>query len=195
MCDLYGWVWLWSTEADVSYYLQWLSFVLLLKEELYWLSVSIAVKKHHDQGNSYKGQHLIGATLQVQRFSPLSSRWENGSIQAGMAQAELRVLRLHSKAASGRLTSRQLGWGSYAYTHSDTPIPTRSHLFQQGHTSRCCHSLVQGYINHHNVYHLIFMYVIQKYFWKIFILSIYCYIVHILQVSWHKVICRFLGQI
>jgi hypothetical protein len=40
------------------------------------LGVSIAVKKHHDQGNSYKGQHLIGATLQVQRFSPLSSKLE-----------------------------------------------------------------------------------------------------------------------
>ena len=34
---------------------------------------------------------------------------EHGSIQAGMAQAELRVLRLHPKAATGRLTSRQLG--------------------------------------------------------------------------------------
>ena len=33
----------------------------------------------------------------------------HGSIQAGMVQAELRVLHLHPKAASGRLTSRQLG--------------------------------------------------------------------------------------
>jgi hypothetical protein len=106
------------------------------------------VNRHHDQGKSYKKQHLIGAGLQVQRFSPLSSRWEHGSIQAGMAQEELRVLCLHPKAASGRLTSRQLGWGSYTHTHSDTPIPTRSHLFQQGH--RWCHSLVQGYTNHHS---------------------------------------------
>jgi len=29
-----------------------------------------AVKRHHDQGKSYKG-HLIGTGLQVQRFSPL----------------------------------------------------------------------------------------------------------------------------
>ena len=56
-----------------------------------------------------KKQHSIGAGLQVQRFSPLLSRWEDGSIQAGMAQEELRVLCLHPKAASGRLTSRQLG--------------------------------------------------------------------------------------
>jgi hypothetical protein len=55
-----------------------------------------------------KKQHLIGAGLQVQR-SPLLSRWEHGSIQAGMVQEELRVLCLHPKAASGKLTTRQLG--------------------------------------------------------------------------------------
>jgi hypothetical protein len=54
----------------------------------------------------------IGAGLQVQRFSLLSSRWEHGSIQAGMVQAELRVQHLYLKAASGRLASRQLDWGS-----------------------------------------------------------------------------------
>jgi hypothetical protein len=68
-----------------------------------------AVNRHHDQGKSYKKQHLIGDGLQVQGFSPLSSRWEHGNIQAGMAQVELKVLHLHPKAASGRLTSRQLG--------------------------------------------------------------------------------------
>jgi hypothetical protein len=56
-----------------------------------------------------QGQHLIGAGLQVQRFSPLSSRQETGSVQAGMVQAELRVLHLHLKAASRILMSRQLG--------------------------------------------------------------------------------------
>jgi hypothetical protein len=55
-----------------------------------------------------KKQHLIGAGLQIQRFSPLSPTWEHGNIQAAMVQEELRVLRLHPKAASGRLTSRQL---------------------------------------------------------------------------------------
>jgi hypothetical protein len=33
-----------------------------------------AVNRHHGQGNSYEGQYLIGAGLQVQRFSPLLSR-------------------------------------------------------------------------------------------------------------------------
>jgi hypothetical protein len=67
------------------------------------------VNKHHDQGKSYKEQHLIGAGLQVQRFSPLSSSREHGSIQAGMVQEELRVLHLHLKAASRILASRQVG--------------------------------------------------------------------------------------
>jgi hypothetical protein len=51
------------------------------------------------------------AGLQVQRFSPLSSRREHGSIQAGMAQEELRVLLLHLKVARRRLASSQLGGG------------------------------------------------------------------------------------
>jgi hypothetical protein len=43
-----------------------------------------------------KKQHLIGAGLQVQRFSPLSSRWEDGSIQAGMAHYPKIVKKLFS---------------------------------------------------------------------------------------------------
>jgi hypothetical protein len=35
--------------------------------------ISIAVKRHHDRANSYKGKHLIGAGLQFQRVSPLAS--------------------------------------------------------------------------------------------------------------------------
>jgi hypothetical protein len=66
------------------------------------------VNRHHDQGKSYKG-HLVGAGLQVQRFSPSSSRCEYGSIQAGMVQEELRVLHFHLEAASRILASRQLG--------------------------------------------------------------------------------------
>ncbi|KAL6037402.1 hypothetical protein STEG23_003590 [Scotinomys teguina] len=30
---------------------------------------SVAVKRHHDQGNSYERKHLIGAGLQFQRIS------------------------------------------------------------------------------------------------------------------------------
>ena len=42
----------------------------------FYLRVSIAAKRHHDQGNSYKEQHLIEAGLKIQNFSPLSSWWE-----------------------------------------------------------------------------------------------------------------------
>jgi hypothetical protein len=49
------------------------------------------VNIHHDQGKSYKGQHLFGAELQVQRFSPLLSMWEHGIFQAGMGLEKLRV--------------------------------------------------------------------------------------------------------
>jgi len=68
------------------------------------------VNRHHDQCKFYKGEHLIGADLQVQRFSPSSSRWEHGSIQAGMVQEELRVLHLHLKEARNTLNiPRELG--------------------------------------------------------------------------------------
>jgi hypothetical protein len=52
------------------------------------------------------------AGLQVQRFSPVSSRWEHGSIQAGMGLEELRVPPLVLKAARRSLASWQLGRGS-----------------------------------------------------------------------------------
>jgi hypothetical protein len=45
------------------------------------IKVSIAVMKYYDQANSYKGKHLIGAGLQFQRFSLLSS-WQEGSMAA-----------------------------------------------------------------------------------------------------------------
>jgi len=47
------------------------------------------MNRHHDQCGFYKAQHLIGVGSQVQRFSPLSSRREHGSIQAGLVQEEL----------------------------------------------------------------------------------------------------------
>jgi hypothetical protein len=57
-----------------------------------------------------KATLIVWVGSQVQRFSPLSSRWEQGgNIQAGMVQEELRVLHFHLKAARRRLTSRQLG--------------------------------------------------------------------------------------
>jgi hypothetical protein len=51
-------------------------FFIQLEHINHCLRVSITVNRHHDQSNSYKGHHLIGASLQVQRYSPLSSRQE-----------------------------------------------------------------------------------------------------------------------
>jgi hypothetical protein len=42
----------------------------------------IAVKGYHDQGNTYQCKHLIGAGLQLQRFSPLSS-WQEAWQRTG----------------------------------------------------------------------------------------------------------------
>ena len=76
--------------------------------------VSIALKRHHDQGNSYKGQHLIGADLQVQRFSPLTSRWKawqdtgrHGT--AGRVESSISCSKGNQKKT---VSSRQLGEGS-----------------------------------------------------------------------------------
>lgn len=48
---------------------------------------SIAVKRRHEHSNSYKGNHLIRAFLQFQRFSFLSSGrrmwWHRGRLGAG----------------------------------------------------------------------------------------------------------------
>jgi hypothetical protein len=53
----------------------------------------------------------LGLAYRFRGSSPLSSKWEHGSIQAGMAQEELRVLHLHLKVARRILASRQLGLG------------------------------------------------------------------------------------
>jgi hypothetical protein len=67
----------------------------------------VAIKRHHDQSNSYNGQHLIGAGLQVLRFSPLSSRQEVD--RHGTRVAESSTFCSEGKQEK---TSRQLGGGS-----------------------------------------------------------------------------------
>lgn len=41
--------------------------------EAFYLRVSNAVTRHHEHGKSYKEKYLIGACLQFQKFSLLSS--------------------------------------------------------------------------------------------------------------------------
>jgi hypothetical protein len=61
------------------------------------------------------------------RFSPLSSRWNHGSVQVGMVQEELRVLHLHLKAARRRLPGIE-DEVLKVHAHNDTLLPTRPHL-------------------------------------------------------------------
>jgi hypothetical protein len=98
------------------------------------LRVSTAEKRHHDQGNSYKGQHLLGAALQVQRFSPLSSRQEHGSVQANVGLEELKILQLDPKGIQEKTSFCMARGGSQSPYHSDTLPSTRPHPLQQGHT-------------------------------------------------------------
>jgi len=72
----------------------------------------IAVERHRDQGNSSKGQYLIGAGLQFQRFSP-SSSWREAQQCAGRhgAGEGERVPRLDPQAAEGTVFCRQPGVG------------------------------------------------------------------------------------
>ena len=55
-------------------------------------------------------------------------RWEQGSIQAGMVQEELRVLNSHLSAPKRIMTSRQQDEGLKAHTHNNTSTPTGPHL-------------------------------------------------------------------
>jgi hypothetical protein len=63
----------------------------------------IAVKRHHDHGNSYKGKYLIGAGLQFQRFSLLLLGEDSGMQADMMMKKKLRVLHLDLQAAGRKL--------------------------------------------------------------------------------------------
>jgi hypothetical protein len=79
--------------------------------------------KHHDHGNTYKGKHLIGAGLEFQRFSALSSWQEDVAWQHpcrhGMLENELRVLHFELKVARSRVSK---------------PTSSVTYFLQQGHT-------------------------------------------------------------
>ena len=69
------------------------------------LRISIAVKTHHDHSNSYKGEHLIWDSLQLQIFRPLLSGGKQGSMQADMVlERKLRVLHLDPQATGNELS-------------------------------------------------------------------------------------------
>jgi hypothetical protein len=90
----------------------------------------IAVKRHHDQGISYKGKHVIGPGLQFQSFSPLSSRqeaWQHPGRYNDGDEAESSTS--GSEGSQEKTVFRQLGRGSQcAHPCSDTLPSTRPHL-------------------------------------------------------------------
>ena len=90
---------------------------------------SIAVNRPHDQGNSYKGHHLIGATLRFRSSIHYHQGGNHGSIETDMVLEELRVLHLDCKAARRRLAS------SLAKRRVLKSTPTVKHFLQQGYTS------------------------------------------------------------
>jgi hypothetical protein len=56
--------------------------------------VSIAMKRHHDHSNSYKGKQLIRAGFQFQRFSLLLS-WQHADRHGAREGAEEFYLLIH----------------------------------------------------------------------------------------------------
>ena len=97
-----------------------------------YLRVSIALKRHHDHGNSYKGSHFIGAGLQFRGLVHHHGR-KHGDMQADMVlEKELRVLHLALQAA-GRNGEIEL-LRPQNLLSNDALHPTKPHLLQ-GHTS------------------------------------------------------------
>ena len=76
---------------------------------------------------TYKGQHLIGVGLQVQRFSPLSPRQEAWQHPEDIVLCAREGVKSTSdlKAAGRRLAHGQLGGGLKAHPYSDILLPTR----------------------------------------------------------------------
>jgi hypothetical protein len=100
--------------------------ILCCYSNLYVLiTVSIAVTRHHDQGNSCKGELLNGSWLTGSEVQSIISK--AGSMAASrQTLEELRVVHLVSKTNRRRLAS----WRKVS-----KPIPTVTHSLQQGHTS------------------------------------------------------------
>jgi hypothetical protein len=105
------------------------SLVLIRLSTSALVGVSIAVKRHHDQGNSYKRQHLIGAGLPFQRFSPSSSRWEAWSYPGGHGAGGAESSTSCSKEKQEKTVSHM------GRRRVSKPTPIVTNILQQGHTS------------------------------------------------------------
>jgi hypothetical protein len=84
------------------------------------------MRRHQDQGNCYKGKHLIGTGLQVQRFSPLSSR------QKAWQHPGMTLKKLSSTSCSEG--EQKIAVFQEARRRVAKPTPTMTNFLQQGHT-------------------------------------------------------------
>ena len=91
------------------------------------LRISIAVKRHHDHGNSYKGKHLAGAGLHLQRFCQLSS-WQEAWRHTGRYGAGI-----EAENSTSRLAGSQKGMPHWVCTEHLRPQSLSQ--FHEGHTS------------------------------------------------------------
>jgi hypothetical protein len=87
------------------------------------------MKRHHNNSISYKGQHLTGAGLQFQKFSPLSQQetWQHKDRHDAGAESSTS----YSTGSKERLS--HWAWlghrgGLKAHLHSDTLPLRRPHL-------------------------------------------------------------------
>lgn len=74
--------------------------ILICGRNICFSQCFIAVKRHHDHGNSYKREYLIGTCIHSQRFNLFSS-WQEKCWEAGrhILKKLLRVLHVNLQAA------------------------------------------------------------------------------------------------
>jgi hypothetical protein len=85
------------------------------------------VKRHHDQGNFYKGQHVVRAGLLVLRFSPLSwqEAWQHpGRYGTGGAEGSTSCSEGEQEMTGSQAARKRVSKATTMVTH----------LLQQGHT-------------------------------------------------------------
>ena len=121
----------------------------------------IAVKKDHDQGNSYKGKHFIGAGLQFERLSTLSSWWEAWQLTGryGAWNWELYILIQRQPgrdglSSPGSQEESLFHVGRSLNTRSPQSLPVQWHTSSNKATPNSAIYLVQPYSNHHRMYTL-----------------------------------------
>jgi len=119
------------------------------------------VKGLHDHGNSYKGQHLIGAGLQFRDLVHYGHGRKHGRMQADMVlKKELRILHLDPESQKETVFHRQLGGGSGTHwpdlsTSPQSPASTVTHFLCKATPSPIRPQLIvspsrgKAYLNHH----------------------------------------------